>query len=79
MLPLSGAGATRYSPAPPSPDTAGGHLSSVLGTVRSDGRPDAIGVGARWSDGDLYCLSGPGIRTIAMRLPDGRRGSGSDR
>ena len=68
--------------APPPPDTPGGHLSSVLGTVRPDGRPHATAVGIRWYDGDVYFLSGPGARksrnlaanpacTIAMRLPDG--------
>ena len=68
--------------APPPPDTPGGHLSSVLGTVRPDGRPHATRVGARWHEGDFYFLSGPGARksrnlaanpacTIAMRLPDG--------
>lgn len=65
--------------APPPPDTPGGHHHSVLGTVRPDGRPHATGVGARWYDGDIYFLSGPGTRksrnlavnpacTIAMRL-----------
>lgn len=65
--------------APPPPDTPGGHFPSFLGTVRPDGRPHATGVGARWHDGDLYFLSGPGTRksrnlaanpacTIAMRL-----------
>jgi hypothetical protein len=68
--------------APPPPDTPGGHLASILVTVRPDGRPHATGVGARWYDGDLYFLSGPGTRksrnlaanpacTIAIRLPDG--------
>ena len=65
--------------APPPPDTPGGHFPSYLGTVRPDGRPHATGVGARWYDGDIYFLSGPGTRksrnlavnpacTIAMRL-----------
>jgi hypothetical protein len=65
--------------APPPPDTPGGHYPSVLGTVRPDGRPHATGVGARWYDGDIYFLSGPGTRksrnlaanlacTITMRL-----------
>jgi hypothetical protein len=33
-----------------------------LGTVGSDGRPHAAGVGALWSDGDFYVVSGPGTR-----------------
>jgi hypothetical protein len=33
-----------------------------LGTVRADGRPHAAGVGALWSDGDLYVVSGLGTR-----------------
>ena len=33
-----------------------------LGTVGPDGRPRAAGVGALWSDGDLYFVSGPGTR-----------------
>jgi hypothetical protein len=33
-----------------------------LGTVRPDGRPHAAGVGATWSDGDLYFTSGLGAR-----------------
>jgi hypothetical protein len=80
--PMEWSGPRELLAAPPPPDTPGGHLSSVLGTVRSDGRPHATGVGARWYDGDLYFLSGPGTRksrnleanpacTIAMRLPDG--------
>ena len=80
--PLEWSRAHELLAAPPPPDTPGGHLSSVLGTVRPDGRPHATGVGARWYDGDLYFLSGPGTRksrnleanpacTIAMRLPDG--------
>jgi hypothetical protein len=51
-----------------------------LGTVGPDGRPHAAGVGALWSDGDLYVVSGPGTRksrnlahnpacTIAAALP----------
>lgn len=65
--------------APPPPDTPGGHYPSYLVTVRPDGRPHATRVGARWYDGDIYFLSGPGTRksrnlaanpacTIAMRL-----------
>jgi hypothetical protein len=33
-----------------------------LGTTRPDGRPHAAGVGAAWSDGDLYFTSGPATR-----------------
>ena len=33
-----------------------------LGTVGPDGKPHAAGVGALWSDGDLYVVSGPGTR-----------------
>jgi hypothetical protein len=33
-----------------------------LGTVGADGRPHAAGVGALWSDGDFYVVSGPGTR-----------------
>jgi Pyridoxamine 5'-phosphate oxidase len=51
-----------------------------LGTVGSDGRPHAAGIGAVWYDGDLYFTSGPGTRkarnlagnpacTISVKLP----------
>ncbi|MPZ99713.1 MAG: pyridoxamine 5'-phosphate oxidase family protein [Dehalococcoidia bacterium] len=30
-----------------------------LGTTRPDGQPHAAGVGALWSDGDFYVVSGP--------------------
>jgi hypothetical protein len=33
-----------------------------LGTSRPDGRPHAAGVGAVWSDGELYFTSGPGTQ-----------------
>jgi hypothetical protein len=33
-----------------------------LGTIGTDGRPHAAGVGALWCDGDLYVVSGPGTR-----------------
>jgi hypothetical protein len=33
-----------------------------LGTVRPDGRPHAAGIGAAWSDGDLYFTSSPDAR-----------------
>src|SRR2546421_8810405 len=39
---------------------AGG--TSFLGTIGSDGRPHAAGIGAAWLDGDLYFVSGPGSR-----------------
>ena len=50
-----------------------------LGTVGSDGRPHASGVGALWFEGDLYLVSGPKTRksrnlaanpasTISVRL-----------
>jgi Pyridoxamine 5'-phosphate oxidase len=53
--------------------------SFFLGTCGPDGRPHAAGVGALWSDGDLYVVSGPGTRksrnlaanpacTISVRL-----------
>ena len=38
------------------------HRTFFLGTVGPDGRPHAAGVGALWSDGDLYVVSGPGTR-----------------
>src|SRR5579859_7361878 len=37
-------------------------VTSFLGTVRSDGRPSAAGVGAVWRDGSLYFTSGPAAR-----------------
>jgi len=65
----------------PPPDTPGGHIPSYLATVRPDGRPHVTGLGARWHDGDIYFLSGPGTRKarnlavnpacmIAMHLGD---------
>ena len=36
--------------------------SYFLGTIGSDGRPHAAGVGAVWVDGDLYVVAGPGTR-----------------
>lgn len=82
LNPIGWAAVREVLATPPPPDTPGGHLTSFLVTVRPDGRPHATGVGARWYDGDLYFLSGPGTRksrnlaanpacTIAMRLPDG--------
>lgn len=57
------------------------HVTTFLGTIRPDGRPHAAGIGAVWSDGDLYFTSGPGSRksrnlaanpacTMSVRLPD---------
>jgi hypothetical protein len=56
-------------------------LTFFLGTSRPDGRPHAAGVGAVWSDGDLYFTSGPQTRkarnlaanpacTISVKLAD---------
>ena len=56
------------------------HTTFFLGTVGPDGRPHVAGVGALWSDGDLYVVSGPATRksrdiahdpvcTIAVALP----------
>jgi hypothetical protein len=38
------------------------NLTWFLGTVDSDGRPHAAGVGALYIDGDIYIVSGPGTR-----------------
>lgn len=38
------------------------NITFFLGTVSSDGRPHAAGVGALWLDGDLYFTSGPKTR-----------------
>jgi len=54
-------------------------ITFFLGTVRPDGRPHSAGVGALWSDGDFYIVSGPETRksrnlaanpacTISVRL-----------
>jgi hypothetical protein len=40
----------------------GAQMSQFLGTVRPDGRPHSAGVGATWSEGDLYFTSGPGTQ-----------------
>jgi hypothetical protein len=48
--------------APPQPEMPGGDQPSFLGTVSSNGRPHAAGIGARWHDGDMYFTSGPGTR-----------------
>jgi Pyridoxamine 5'-phosphate oxidase len=37
-------------------------VTFFLGTVRPDGRPHAAGIGAVWSDGDLYFTSSPQAR-----------------
>jgi hypothetical protein len=42
--------------------SATSHTTFYLGTVRSDGRPHAAGIGALWHDGDLYIVSGPETR-----------------
>ncbi len=58
----------------------GENLTWFLGTVGSDGRPHAAGVGALWHDGDVYVVSGPGTRkskhlaanpacSISVRIP----------
>jgi hypothetical protein len=57
----------------------GPETAFFLSTVRPDGRPHSAGIGAAWSDGDLYIVSGPATRksrnlagnpacTIAARL-----------
>ncbi len=59
---------------------SGPDVGFFLGTVGSDGRPHASGIGAIWHAGDLYFTSGPGTRksrnlagqpacTIAVKLP----------
>jgi hypothetical protein len=40
----------------------GPDVTFFLGTVGPDGRPHAAGVGAVWSEGDLYFTSGPRAR-----------------
>src|SRR5436305_7824829 len=56
------------------------HTTFFLGTTGKDGRPHVAGVGALWSDGDLYVVSGPKTRksrnlaanpacTVAVALP----------
>ncbi len=58
----------------------GADIPMFLGTVRPDGRPHSAGIGAAWSDGDLYFTAGPGTRkarnltinpaaTLSIRLP----------
>jgi hypothetical protein len=43
--------------------TASRHdICTVLGTVRPDGRPHAATVGALWTDGAWYVVSGPGTQ-----------------
>src|SRR5262245_35405684 len=37
-------------------------ITFFLGTVGSDGRPHATGIGALWNDGDFYLVSGPETR-----------------
>ena len=56
------------------------NITWFLGTVGSDRRPHAAGVGALWDEGDIYLVSGPGTRkskhlaanpacSISVRLP----------
>jgi hypothetical protein len=40
----------------------GPDVTFFLGTLRPDGRPHAAGIGAVWSDGDLYFTSSPQAR-----------------
>ena len=58
----------------------GPDVTHFLSTTRPDGRPHVTGVGALWSDGDLYIVSGDQTRksknlaanpacSIAVRLP----------
>ncbi len=37
-------------------------MEYFLGTIGSDGRPHAAGLGALWFEGDIYFVSGPGTR-----------------
>jgi hypothetical protein len=57
------------------------HATYWLATTTPDGRPHVAGVGARWSDGKLYFVSGPGTRksrnvsanprcALSVSLPD---------
>jgi hypothetical protein len=56
------------------------HTTWFLGTVGTDRRPHAAGVGGLWDQGDIYFTSGPGSRksrhllanpacTISVQLP----------
>jgi hypothetical protein len=56
-------------------------LTWFLGTIGSDGRPNAAGVGGLYVDGDVYFVSGPGTRksrnlarnpacTLSLRVED---------
>ena len=58
----------------------GPEVPFFLTTIRPDGRPHTVGIGAAWFDGDLYFTSGLGARkarnlaanpvcTIVTRLP----------
>jgi hypothetical protein len=60
--------------------TPAADLPFFLGTVGSDGRPHAAGIGASWFDDSFWIVSGPGTRksrnlaadprcTISVRLP----------
>lgn len=61
--------------------TPSAETAFFLSTCRPDGRPHSAGIGAVWSDGDLYFTSGPATRkarnlaanpscTISVRLTD---------
>src|SRR5262245_6616924 len=39
-----------------------GNETSFLTTIRPDGRPHVVGVGAVWDGGKVYFVSGPGTR-----------------
>jgi Pyridoxamine 5'-phosphate oxidase len=58
----------------------GPEIARFLSTTRPDGRPHVTGIGALWSDGDMYIVSGDQTRksknlaanpacSIAVRLP----------
>jgi hypothetical protein len=40
----------------------GPHITWFLGTIRPEGLPHSAGIGALWSDGELYFTSGPAAR-----------------
>jgi hypothetical protein len=44
-----------------SPDP-GAEITFFLGTVGADGKPHSAGIGAVWSEGDVFIVSGPGTR-----------------
>jgi hypothetical protein len=53
---------TALETAPNKPGEPGGPKTYWLATTRPDGRPHIAGVGAVWSDGRFYFVSGPGTR-----------------